>query len=262
MAPELISSCWISPFSRPTAAKRRSGEKSTEVILPKPPYSGTGFAVLASMFHHWADPLSLEVRRFFPSGEKATTKLALFRTARTFMVSTSQTFTVWLRQPAAMVLLSGEKVKLPKWSDSKLVTDSIGSFPARFQNRTGLSRLPLARRLPSGENASDQTAPICPRKVCGFCTPVSASHSLMVSSELPVARLRPSGEKASDKTGRLPRLKLVESRVAAFQTLTVPWPSPTASLRPSGENSSARISRGSRRNTGSAVLLVSQSLIP
>src|SRR5262249_38240637 len=61
------------------------------------------------------------------------------------------------------------------------------------------SQLPVASRFPSGEKATDKTAPECPLRVSSSW-PAPASHSLTVRSTLPVASFFPSGEKATDQT--------------------------------------------------------------
>ena len=65
------------------------------------------------------------------------------------------------------------------------------------QSRAVLSSDPVRMRRPSGEKATDQTAPSCPEKTFR-AFPVSASQSRAVWSSDPVRMRRPSGEKATD----------------------------------------------------------------
>src|SRR5262245_16649197 len=59
--------------------------------------------------------------------------------------------------------------------------------------------LPLARVLPSGENASDSSRFFGPVSVCRRA-PVSGSHSLIVVSLHPLATVLPSGETVTEST--------------------------------------------------------------
>src|SRR5436309_13327400 len=92
------------------------------------------------------------------------------------MVRTSQILTVLSRQPPAIRLPSGEKVKLPTLSDFKSLISSAGSAASRSQNRIGLSRLPLARNFPSAEKATDQTDPIRPSNPFSFLPDVATTQ--------------------------------------------------------------------------------------
>src|SRR6476661_6054950 len=89
------------------------------------------------------------------------------------------------------------------------------------QSRTVPSRLPEASRVPSGENATVYTFPVCPRRVVSSC-PVAASQSLIVWSCEPVARMAPSGEKATAATQPSCPSRVARSRSeATFQSLAV-----------------------------------------
>src|SRR5262249_15920570 len=54
------------------------------------------------------------------------------------------------------------------------------------------SKLPVASRAPSGDQATDVTWPVCPLRVRSS-RPLAASHTLAVPSQLPVATRAPSG---------------------------------------------------------------------
>src|SRR5260370_5575911 len=102
---------------------------------------------------------------------RVTILLAQFAPRSSYLcaiVSTSQIRTLLSRQPPAISLPFGEKVKLPILSDFKLPSDPAGSTDSSFQNLIGLSRLPLTRNFPSCEKASDQAAPTLPRHVLYF----------------------------------------------------------------------------------------------
>ncbi len=62
-----------------------------------------------------------------------------------------------------------------------------------------LSLPALARILPSGENNTEKTRPVCPRSMaCSF--PLARSHNRTVWSSPPLARVLPSGENEKDET--------------------------------------------------------------
>ena len=63
------------------------------------------------------------------------------------------------------------------------------------QTSTVLSSLPAASRLPSGEKASERTAPECPLSERSIC-PLSASINSTTASLPPIASRLPSGENA------------------------------------------------------------------
>ena len=65
--------------------------------------------------------------------------------------------------------------------------------------RTLLSQLPLTRRVPSGEKATDATLSPCPSYL-EISLPEVASHTRTLLSPLPLTRRVPSGEKATDYT--------------------------------------------------------------
>src|SRR5258708_2227195 len=68
-----------------------------------------------------------------------------------------------------------------------------------WQTRIDLSQEPETIRLPSGENLTDVTAPVCPCS-CLNCSPVFASHTRTdLSSEPETIRL-PSGENVTEQT--------------------------------------------------------------
>jgi hypothetical protein len=58
-------------------------------------------------------------------------------------------------------------------------------------------------RRPSGEQATDDTGPLCPSRGSPTAAPVSASHIRMVLSQDPEMMRRPSGEQATDHTAPL-----------------------------------------------------------
>jgi hypothetical protein len=62
-----------------------------------------------------------------------------------------------------------------------------------------ISQLPDRRRVPSGENATEETELACPSMV-RMGRPVATSHSLSVLSLPPDSARVPSGESATDKT--------------------------------------------------------------
>ena len=74
---------------------------------------------------------------------------------------------------------------------------------ATSHNRTVPSSLPVARVLPSGLNATDQTAPACAVRGLPIWRWVATSHNRTVPSSLPVARVLPSGLNATDQTSRV-----------------------------------------------------------
>ena len=62
-----------------------------------------------------------------------------------------------------------------------------------------LSRLPVARVLPSGLNATDATPCACPVSVA-VILPLATSHSLTVLSRLAEASVLPSGLNVTERT--------------------------------------------------------------
>ena len=81
---------------------------------------------------------------------------------------------------------------------------------------------PEARVAPSGENATEFTAPVCPSSVA---TPVrvATSHSLSVPPSDPEARVAPSGENATEFTApECPSSVATPVRVATSHSLSVP----------------------------------------
>ena len=68
-----------------------------------------------------------------------------------------------------------------------------------FHRRIVSSVDPEANSLPSGENATDQTQPVCPLNTC-ISVPVSTFHRRIVLSRDPEANSLPSGENATDWT--------------------------------------------------------------
>lgn len=68
----------------------------------------------------------------------------------------------------------------------------------RFQSRAVPSMLAVSIDLPSGENATLVTPPVCPLKI-RTRRPTRTSHSRAVQSLLPVSAYLPSGEKATLK---------------------------------------------------------------
>ena len=66
-------------------------------------------------------------------------------------------------------------------------------------NRAVTSSLPVSTVRPSGENATDDTDPVCPVN-WRSSRPLAASHSRAVLSALPVSTFRPSGEIATEVT--------------------------------------------------------------
>src|SRR5205814_7781046 len=84
---------------------------------------------------------------------------------------------------------------------SELPFNVLCSAPvSASQSMTVRSYDPDASRLPSGENATDQTGSESPFNVL-FSAPVSASQSMTVRSDDPDASRLPSGENATDRTG-------------------------------------------------------------
>jgi hypothetical protein len=63
-----------------------------------------------------------------------------------------------------------------------------------------LSQLALARRLPSGLNATDKTESAWPRRISGSACGGSSDHTRTVLSSLALARCAPSGLNATELT--------------------------------------------------------------
>src|SRR5262245_44769773 len=86
----------------------------------------------------------------------------------------------------------------------------------------------LAIVFPSGDHASESTAPLCWRNDA-VSFQVRVSHSLTYSSPDPDARTLPSGENATQNTGSLwPLSSAIWRAVCAFQTLTMQFSHPAA----------------------------------
>src|SRR5215472_3646149 len=84
-----------------------------------------------------------------------------------------------------------------------LAADPVAVVPppvVTSHNRTVPSWLPVARVLPSGLNATDQTPPACAMRGLPIWRWVATSHSRAVPSWPPVARVLPSGLNATDQT--------------------------------------------------------------
>ena len=100
---------------------------------------------------------------------------------------------------------------------------------------------PRQIRLPSRENATELTQPLCPSKV-RINWPVATSHSLIVLSLPPDSACAPSGENATELTPRAcPSKVRSSSPVEASQSLTalslpVKCSTPESKRVPSGEN--------------------------
>ena len=92
-----------------------------------------------------------------------------------------------------------------------------------------------ASNLPSGENATELTLPVCPSRVAIFVR-VATSHSFTVSSVDPEANSVPSGENATELTPRVcPSRVAIFVRVATSHSFTVASTDPEARVVPSGE---------------------------
>src|SRR5436190_9840886 len=74
-------------------------------------------------------------------------------------------------------------------------TRSIFGKGKALHSRTVASALAVTRVLPSGENATAVTGPVCRLKMATSCF-VAMDHNLARESLLPVARVLPSGENA------------------------------------------------------------------
>ena len=82
--------------------------------------------------------------------------------------------------------------------------------------------LPVAKRRPSGENATLDTPDVWPRSV-KTSWPVSVSHSFTVRSKLAEAIRRPSGLKVTEATVHVwPDRVSTRRPVVASKTLTSP----------------------------------------
>src|SRR6266568_510188 len=104
------------------------------------------------------------------------------------------------------------------------------------------SPLPVITRWPSGENATDQTGPLCPLKLAKD-RPVATSQRVALPSSLPVSSHRSSGETPTDQTAS-GALKVTLSQVLdASQILAVKSPLPEMTCKPSGANATDRTSR-------------------
>jgi len=71
---------------------------------------------------------------------------------------------------------------------------------AASHNRIVLSLEPETMRVPSGENATDETQPECPCRGLPMAVPDAASHNRIVLSPEPETMCVPSGENATDET--------------------------------------------------------------
>ena len=99
---------------------------------------------------------------------------------------------------------------------------------------------PDASFLPSGENATAWTLPVCPGNVAiGFC--VETSHSSTLSSQDPEASIVPSGENATEKLADVSSLGNVVRYypVSTSHNLTSSNDA-EASFVPSGENATEK----------------------
>ena len=109
---------------------------------------------------------------------------------------------------------------------------------ATSHSRTVPSSLPLARVLPSGLNATEQTASVWPVSGLPIGWPVATSHNRTVPSSLPLARVLPSGLNATETT--LPVWPVsglpIWRPVATSHSRTVPSALPLARVLPSGLN--------------------------
>src|ERR1051325_105074 len=249
------------PSLNPSAAVCRSAEKSTQEARSSifPRYEGSALVVRVSKSNHSGTSSRLETSNAFALGAKATANAAPETRCFSSSVSASQILTVLSLHPAAIILLSGENVKLPHSREYRLVLISRVVSSLRFHTFTDASRAPLARRRPSGENASDQTAPRCPRNSFGFRASVATSHNLIVSSELPLASVLASAENANVRTGRTCALKVLFSKVTAFQRKISPLPSPAARMSLTGEKCKMRIWRFTGRVARCFIVRTSQS---
>lgn len=91
--------------------------------------------------------------------------------------------------------------------------------------------------IPSGENATEVTFEVCPRKVCSGC-PLHASHSLQELSLPPETMRSPFEEKASERISPWCALstEITSRPVEASQTRNPPSTSPLASCEASIPN--------------------------
>src|SRR5215216_6971487 len=107
---------------------------------------------------------------------------------------------------------------------------------ATSQMRAVLSSPPAVTiYLPSGENATESTLPVCPEKICAV-SPLATSHRRAVLSVLPVSRYLPSGEKTTSPSSPVcPEKMRIVSPVATSQSLAVLSLLPVARYLPSGE---------------------------
>src|SRR6266702_4414382 len=93
-------------------------------------------------------------------------------------------------------------------------------------------------RWPSGENATDQTQPVCPVNGPATFFPVEAFHTWIVRSKEPETMRWPSGENATDKIDPVCPVNWSASvsPVVAFHTRIVPSLEPEMMRWPSGES--------------------------
>ena len=120
-----------------------------------------------------------------------------------------------------------------------LIQSSINSDT--FHSRAVPSRDPDARVLPSGENATEETASPCPCRVTIFRC-VLTFQSSIIPSYLPTTSVLPSGE----NTRFLPFATLPSCNVAKSFPVEIshsfsPSNVPEARIAPSGENATAKL---------------------
>ena len=150
-------------------------------------------------------------------------------------------------------------------SDESLSASILGIpcyFSAGRHRRKVSSVDPEANNLPSGENATEKTHPVCFVKIC-ICLPVSTFHRRIVRSLDPEARSLPSGENATELTSficspcnsvplsigfspvhkvvRFPNVPVVHSIVGCLNrgSFHLGQVDPEANSLPSGENANA-----------------------
>ena len=112
--------------------------------------------------------------------------------------------------------------------------------PVRSHNFSVLSLLPESPTRPSGEKATELTAPVWPEKLLSS-RPDAMSHSLNVLSRLPENTAQPLGEKATDSTPSVCPSKLRSSRPDAMShSFNMPPALPESAVRPSCEMATAQ----------------------
>src|SRR5262249_2515950 len=124
-------------------------------------------------------------------------------------VATSHSCTAWKKvlrweiegilAPATSVLLSGENATEANVIRAIHSSERTLAPVAASQSHTVLSSAPVARVLPSGETATEETGSVYPSSM-SVSAPLATFQSRTVLSSEPDASTLPSGENATDLT--------------------------------------------------------------